>query len=360
MTRDQGKGRNGWTGRLAGRWAGVVVGALLAVGGPAMAFQSRTTVPAATPGPSAGGPKTYADCLHDYAYRRDVATTCARLFPAAAAPATAAYPAAPPVATAPTPSAPTPTAAPSTPAAATPTREPVDITPQLNRLIDAWKNRPKPASETPRPPADPLAVIPDIQAACAAYADVPERWRRCTTDGWRTAGLRGQPPLELRNPPVVEPPPPPPPPVQPPPVVSRPPVETPPPLAPTTVTTEPVRPAPVVAPTPPPAATVQPPATPPAAVPPSPPSKSTSVWFWLLALVAAAGAGFGLAKLLSRARTPSPTVCTPDIALVADPGVVTLRPDGPPRAGMAVSLRVARDADGGQVRLDYPSLETAP
>ena len=48
--------------------------------------------------------------------------------------------------------------------------------------------------------------------------------------------------------------------------------------------------------------------------------------------------------------------------MVADLGVVTLTPDGPPRAGMAVSMRVALDVEGDAdaVRLDYPSLETAP
>jgi hypothetical protein len=50
----------------------------------------------------------------------------------------------------------------------------------------------------------------------------------------------------------------------------------------------------------------------------------------------------------------------PEIALVADLGVVVLTPDGPPRAGMAVSMRVALEEGEGDVRLDYPSLETAP
>jgi hypothetical protein len=48
------------------------------------------------------------------------------------------------------------------------------------------------------------------------------------------------------------------------------------------------------------------------------------------------------------------------VVLVADPGVVVLTPDGPPRAGMAVSMRFALDPGGDDVRLDYPSLETAP
>jgi hypothetical protein len=92
----------------------------------------------------------------------------------------------------------------------------------------------------------------------------------------------------------------------------------------------------------------------------------TPIWFWLIALAVAAGGGFGVAKLLNRTRPSSsrpskvaPAPC-PEIALVADPGVVVLTPDGPPRAGMAVSLRVETAADGGEVKLDYPTLETAP
>lgn len=104
-----------------------------------------------------------------------------------------------------------------------------------------------------------------------------------------------------------------------------------------------------------------PPRTPP---PPKPPANP--LWPWLIALVAAAGGGFGLAKLLSRGRSSprlpkaAPPPYAPQIALVADPGVVVLTPDGPPRAGMAVSLRIEGAPDGGEVRLDYPSLETAP
>ncbi len=372
MTRDQGRGGDDWIGRLARcGGGGLIAGVLLAAAGPAMAFQSRTTGPTVTPSPVASGPKTYADCLHDYAYRRDVAMTCARLFPAAAAPAATAPATTAPATTTTTPNA-TPPPAASTPAA-TPTRQPVDITPQVTKLIEAWKNRPK---STPKPPADPLAVIPGIQAACADYVGVPERWRRCTLDAWRTAGFSGQPPLVLQNPPVVAPPPVAPPPVQPPvayppvappPVVqSKPPVQTPPPLTPETVQPEPVVPTTVAVPEPPPAAVVpSTPAPPPAVVPP-PPSKppATPIWFWLLALAAAAGTGFGLAKLLSRPRPPrpdkvSPALC-PEVALVADPGVVVLTPDGAPRAGMAVSLHFERAGGEDAVSLDYPTLETTP
>jgi len=358
--RDQGKGGSGWTGRPAGRLiGGLAASLLLALAGPALAWQSRTT-PVVTPSPTAGGPRTYTECVRAYANRPDAATTCARLFPATA-----------PAASTPstyTPPATTPASTP-TPTETTP---PVDITPQLNKLIDAWKNRPK---TTPKPPADPLAVIPDIQAKCGAYAGAPERWRRCVADEWRTAGLKGQPPLVLQNPPAVEPapyqppvtPPPVTPPVQPPVVQSTPPVQTPPPLTPETVEPEPLVAAPVAVPEPPPAAIVPPPPAPPPAVvpPPTPASPATPIWFWLAALVAAAGAGFGVAKLLTRARPPRPAKVAPappcpEIALVADPGVVVLTPAGPPRAGMAVSLRVERAADRDAVRLDYPTLETAP
>lgn len=355
MTRDLGRVGGSQAGWPARRWAGVSAAALLAVATSAAAFQqpvrpvTTTTVPAvAAPAATsaaapANAPRTYAECLRSYAGRTNAAAVCQRLFPDA------------------TPSTATPTTT-------TPTREPVDITPQLDKLLDAWRNRPR---TPPATPADPLAVIPGIQAACAAYAAVPERWRRCTADGWRKAGLGGEPPLVLRNPPVVEPPPVQPPVVQPPPVQlpvveppivqSKPPIQTPPPLTPETIEPESVRPAPVVTPDPPPTAVVPP--TPPA-VPPK--TSATPVWFWLLALVAAGGAGFGAAKLLNRVRKPPsrpPAVeaapC-PVIALVADPGVVVLTPDGPPRAGMAVSLRFERAADGGEVRLDYPTLETAP
>ena len=357
MTRYQARG--GWL-----RTGGLAAGLLLALAGPAPAFQSRTT-PAVTTSPAAVGPRTYTECMRAYANRPDAATTCARLFPATA-----------PAASTPSTSTPSTTtpASTSTPAQTT---QPVDITPQLDKLLDAWKNRPR---TTPKPPADPLAVIPDIQAKCGAYAGVVERWRRCVADAWRTAGLRGEPPLVLQNPPAVEPPPVQPPvqppvttrppvtpPVQPPVVQSKPPVQTPAPLTPQTVEPEPVVAAPVAVPEPPPAAIVpSPPAPPPAVVPPPPPAPpGTPIWFWLAALVAAAGAGFGVAKLLSRARTPrpaksSPAPPCPEIALVPDPGVVVLTPDGPPRAGMAVSLRVERAADRDAVRLDYPTLETAP
>jgi hypothetical protein len=338
-----------------GRWAGGFAALLLSIATPAAALQqppvTTTTVPAAA-APAVAAPRTYAECLRVYANQRSATTYCQRLFPnatlAAATPSTTA-----PAAT--------------TPTTQTPPREPIDLT----KLIDAWQNRPK-TPPTTTTPADPLAVIPEIQAACAAYASVPERWRRCTADAWRKAGLRGQPPLVLQTPPAVEPPAPPvvtpppyvpPPPVQPP-VVSKPPVQTPPPLTPKTVEPEPVvqpelPPVAVVEP-PPPSAAVQPP------VPPPPKPPSTPIWFWLAALVAAAAGGFGVAKLLNRARPPSSRPATveaapcPVIALVPDPGVVVVTPDGPPRAGMAVSLHIERDADGGAVSLaDYPKLETA-
>jgi hypothetical protein len=347
--------------------------ALLAVATPAGAFQqavrpaTTTTVPtvaapAATSTPttsttSTAAPKTYAECLRSYAARTNATAVCQRLFPNATPSTT-------------TPAATTPSTSTGT-TSATPTREPVDITPQVDKLLDAWRNRPK---TTPKPPADPLAVIPEIQAACAAYVGAAERWRRCTLDRWRTAGLKGSPPLVLQNPPVVEPPPVqppvvqppsnPPPVVQPPVVRSKPPVQTPPPLTPETVEPEPVSPVVIAEPEPP--TSVQPASPPAVAPPPAPKPPATPIWFWLLALVAAAGVGFGVAKLLSRAKTPSsrpakvsPAPC-PVISLVADPGVVVLTPDGPPRAGMAVSLRFDSAADGGEVALDYPTLETAP
>lgn len=364
MTRDLGRVGGG----QAGRWRGGFVAALLlSIATPVAAFQQRpvttTAVPTAAPAatPAAAAPKTYAECLRSYVGRTNAAAYCQRLFP------TTAPAAATPSTTAPAGATSTPTPPTTTP----PTREPVDLT----KLIEAWQNRPRTPPVTPKPPADPLAVVPEIQAACASYASVPERWRRCVADAWRTAGLRGQPPLVLQNPPVVEPPPPPvvqPPPVQPPPpVVSKPPIQTPPVLTPKTV-----EPEPVIEPVPPPVAIVEPPPTAPPSVvvappplpqaplPPKPPA--TPIWFWLVALVAAAGGGFGVAKLLSRARLSSsrpakvaPAPC-PEIALVADPGVVVLTPDGPPRAGMAVSLRFETAVDGGEVKLDYPTLETAP
>lgn len=296
-----------------------------------------------------------------YAARRDATAVCRRLFPtttpAAATPSTTV-----PAATTPTISTPTPT------------REPVDVTPQLNKLLEAWQNRPKTPPGTAKPPADPLAVIPEIRAACVSDASVPERWRRCTAAGWRRAGLRGDPPLALQTPPVIASPPPvvPSPPPALPPVVSPPPIQTPPTLTPEAVEPEPVLDAPLIEPALPPVAVVEPPAPrpPPVALAPSPPleaspSPSIPIWLWLIALVAAVGAGFGLAKLLSPARPPRPSKlgalpCTPEIALVADSGIVVLTPVGPPRAGMALSLRIERAADDGDVRLDYPRLETAP
>ncbi|WP_156390631.1 MULTISPECIES: hypothetical protein [unclassified Caulobacter] len=366
MTRDLGRVGGDQAGRSAGRRAGGVVAVLLlAIATPAAAFQQSVrpvttavpTVAAPTAAPAVAAPKTYAECLRSYVGRTNATAYCQRLFPDAA------------------PAAATPST--TVPPATAPAPEPVDITPQLNKLIDSWQNRPK----TPKPPADPLAVIPEIQAACAPYAGVPERWRRCTADAWRTAGMRGQPPLVLQTPPVVAPPPVvQPPPVQPP-VVSKPPVQTPPTLTPKPVKPEPVRPkpVPVVEPESPPVAVVEPPPSPrpppvagapatPVEAPPPAERPAIPIWLWLVALAAAAAGGFGLAKLLSRARAPSSrpsrvqaAPCTPDIALVADPGVVVLTPDGPPRAGMAVSLRIERAADDGEVRLvDYPTLETAP
>jgi hypothetical protein len=359
VTRDLGRVGGSQAGRRFGRWAGGLAALLLSIATPAAAFQQAPATTTAVP--TVAAPKTYAECLRSYAGRTNATAYCQRLFPNATSAAT-------------TPSTTAPAAATSTtPAPQTPTREPVDLT----KLIGAWQNRPKIPPATSKPPADPLSVVPEIQAACAAYASVPERWRRCVADAWRTAGLRGEPPLVLQTPPVVEPPPPvvkPPPPVQPPlvqpPVVSKPPVQTPPPLTPKTVKSEPVRPLVVVEPEPPPVAAVEPQSPskpPPMVVPPPPKPPATPIWFWLVALVAAAGGGFGVAKLLSRKRTPSSrpakveaAPCTPDIALVADPGVVVLTPDGPPRAGMAVSLRIEPDAGGGEVKLDYPTLETAP
>ena len=112
-------------------------------------------------------------------------------------------------------------------------------------------------------------------------------------------------------------------------------------------------------------------AAPPAPPPQAPlPAKGPSVpiWLWLVALAAAAGGGFGLARWLGRPRPPSRVAqpastsapSAPEIALVPDPGVVVLKPDGPPRAGMAVSLRFEPAADLAELKLDYPALETAP
>jgi hypothetical protein len=343
-----------------------------------------------------------------YSHRADAATMCRRMFPltrtspiiratpsvggiAARAPyvtpspATPA-PATPPVAAPPSTSTQTPPET-SPPPSRTPPREPVDITPGINKLIEAWANRPRTPKPPPRSPADPLAVIPEIQAACAGYAANAERWRRCTSDAWKTAGLRGQPPLVLQIPP--EPPPPvyepPPTPVQPeqpvqtgPTPTEPPPPESSPPVQPPSALPQPVAPEPpIAAVTPPPSQPLQPSQppvvaapTPQPALPVTPSSPSIPIWAWLLAVVAlviaAAAGGFGLAKLLGKARPPRPpkaevAACEPaEVVLVADPGVVVLTPDGPPRAGMAVSMRFALDPGGDDVRLDYPSLETAP
>ena len=366
VTRDLGRVGGSQAERWFGRWAGGFAALLLAIATPAAAFQRPPVATTAAPvsaTPAVAAPKTYAECLRSYAGRTNATAYCQRLFPNATPAATTSSTTAPAGATSTPPPAPT-----TTP----PTREPVD----LSKLIEAWENRPKTPPPTTKPPPDPLAVIPEIQAACAAYARVPERWRRCAAEAWRKAGLRGEPPLVLQTPPVVASPPvvKPPPPVRPPPVqppvVSKPPVQTPPPLTPKTVEPEPVRPVAVVEPELPPVAVVEPqspPKPPPVVVPPPPKPPATPIWFWLVALVAAAAGGFGVAKLLSRARPPSrppkgeAAPCTPGIALVADPGVVVLTPDGPPRAGMAVSLRIERDPDGGAVSLvDYPKLETAP
>lgn len=368
MARDLGKG-GGRARRLAECWAGALtVVVLLSSATSVAAFQqaprpaTTTAVPTAPYAASSAAPtapKTYDECLRSYVRRADPTAYCRRLFPDTA------------------PSTTVPGAA-STPGDFTqsPPREPVDITPQLESLIDAWRNRPRTPTATPRPPADPLAVIPDIQAACAAYAATPERWRRCTADGWRQAGLRGQPPLALQTPPAIEPPPVYPLPVEPqpvrPPLVQpKPPVQAPPTLSPRTVEPEPVQPAPIVEPQLPPVAVVGPPSAPPPRVAPTPPqaalpakAPTVPIWLWLVALAVAAGGGFGLARWLGRARPTSSRAasapCAPEIALVPDSGVVVLKPDGPPRAGMAVSLRFAFAAGAGEVRLDYPALETAP
>jgi hypothetical protein len=86
----------------------------------------------------------------------------------------------------------------------------------------------------------------------------------------------------------------------------------------------------------------------------------------VLALVAAGAAGFGASHWRARvqaakaARGGAASAPT-KIVLVADPGVVVVTPDGPPRAGMAISMRLLPYDDGeGAVRLDYPILETAP
>lgn len=407
MTRDLGRVGRGLTGRSAGRW-GLGAGAclLLAIASPASS-QSRAVTPS-----------SYAECLRAYSARTDAAAYCRRLFPAQApsqvTPSRAAgtYVRQTPNIQGTTPGATTtPSTTPDPPSSSTgsqtppptrvppsrtPEREPIDITPQLNQLIEGLASR----QRTPKPPAklpaDPLAVIPGILADCAAYTGNAQRWRRCTADGWRGAGLRGQPPLVLQTPPtpppVYEPPPVYQPPVQSepsPPVQSRPPPVTPKPPAKPPVKPVPKPPPPVVAQPEPPVAVVPPLETPPPvappplspqpppvvfapapppAVPPQPKPPSIPIWAWLVALAVAAGGGFGVAKLVGRARsvpsrTPGPEAAPcapPEIALVVDPGVVVLTPDGSPRAGLAVSLRFDRAADADEIRLDYPSLETAP
>lgn len=394
MTRDLGRGGGGQAGRLAERWAGGLAAALvLTVATPSAAVDEFAPVV-----------KSYSECLTAYRGRTDLVSYCRSRFPLSRTAVTALPPPrlsavtpVPPPATTPpatTPPATTPpattsvpTAPPSTstrdpPTTRTPPREPVDITPQVTRLIEAWATRPRTPRPPPRPPADPLAVIPQIQAACAAQAGDAERWRRCTTDAWKQAGLRGQPPLVLQVPPA--PPPPvyePPPPTRPdPPVQSRPPPTRPnPPVQSRPQPTPPVQPPPAVEPEPPVAAVTPraPPAPPPVIVVPTPQPAppvaawSVPIWVWLAALAAlvvAAAGGFGLAKLLGRARpslsraqkVEAAALAPAEVALVVDPGVVVLKPDGPPRAGMAVSMRFALDAGADDVRLHYPSLETAP
>lgn len=359
MTRDLGRVGGSQAGRHAGRWTGRLVACLWVACLWVACLWLAAATPAAAVQPTPD-PTSYADCMRIYSHWANAASYCRQRFPLSTSPTRTApivratpsvgglssrppiavvtppATATPPASTTPTPTTPPSTANPApsagrTPSAEPPARPPVDITPTVNRFIERWANRPRTPKPPPGTPADPLAVIPEIQAACAPYAGVPERWRRCTADAWRTAGLRGQPPLVLQNPPVVAPPPPvQPPPVQPPPTQSDPRIEPPPPPAP-----DPVEPAPAVEPDAPPVAVVEPevPVTrpPPAVVTPQPPPERPSIpiWLWLA-------------------------------ALVADPGLVVLTPDGPPRAGMAVSLRcmLAPDADG--VRLDYPRLETAP
>lgn len=392
----------GRVGRHAGRWVlGAVACLLAAVASPASP-QSR-----------AAAPSSYVDCMRIYSAQTNAATYCRRLFPQTPTQVTPSRAAGTYVRQTPniqgtTPGAatPPPTSDPASsstgsqtppptrvPPSRTPEREPVDITPQLNQLIEGLANRPKTPRPPAKPPADPLAVIPGILADCAAYAGNAERWRRCAADGWRGAGLRGQPPLVLQTPPapppVYEPPPVYKPPIQPPPVQSQPPVTPQPPAKPPVkptpkppppVAAQPEPPVtvapPLVAPTPPqqpsresfkPPPVVAAPAPPPA-VPPEPRPPSIPIWAWLVALAVAAGGGFGVAKLLGRARSvpsraPGPEAAPgapPEIALVVDPGVIVLTPDGSPRAGLAVSLRFDRAADADEIRLDYPSLETAP
>ena len=382
MTRDLGRILGGWAG-------GALACLLLAIAAPAA---SQQAAPAAT---TVAAPRTYSECVRGYVGRVDPSTYCRRLFPAtapvAATPATTV-----PAATAPT--TPTPyercLAASGRSAEArrlcaqrypggapTSTPAPIDITPQINQWLDSLSTRPRPPA---RPPADPLAVVPEIQATCAQWAGNTARWLRCTAEAWRRTGLRGQPPLVLQTPPspppvidkppVVQEPtdqtPVRPPPVEPEPPIVKPPVPEPPilvqPDPPADVVPPPAAPQPPT-PGPKPPALVEPPA------PPQPVPPPTPVWAWalaiLVALLAAGAGGFGLSRWLAGRGPRAPgmskpvaaAACAPpQIALVADPGVVTLTPDGPPRAGMAVSMRVVRADDADAVRLDYPTLETAP
>jgi type II secretory pathway pseudopilin PulG len=188
VTRDLGRVGSGRAGRHAGRWAGgIIASLLLAIAGPATARQAAAT---ATP-----SVRTYAECTRAYAARRDAASYCRRLFPAT--PAVTSYD------TCVEASGRTAEArklcAQRYPDTAPKPSEPIDITPQLNQLIDSWANRPRP---TKPPPADPLAVVPGIQAACAQWVGNAERWLACTADGWRGTGLRGQPPQVLLTPPA--------------------------------------------------------------------------------------------------------------------------------------------------------------
>jgi hypothetical protein len=227
VTWDLGRVGRGLTERHAGRWVlGAVACLLLVIASPALS-QSRAVTPS-----------SYSECLRTYSARTDAASYCRRLFPTQVTPSRAAgtYVRQTPNIQGTTPgattSSPTPTTTdptssstgyqtpPSTrvPPSRTPEREPIDITPQLNQLIEGLASRPRTPKPPAKPPADPLAVIPGILADCAAYTGNAERWRRCTADGWRGAGLRGQPPLVLLTPPA-------PPPVYEPPSVYQPPVQ---------------------------------------------------------------------------------------------------------------------------------------
>ena len=376
MIRDLGRVGGGRAGRHAERWVGGIVACLLlAIAGPATARQAAATT-SSTQTPAI---QSYDECTRAYASRRDVASYCRRLFPAPAA--VTSYDTCV-QATGRTAEA-RRLCAQRYPDTAPKPAEPVDITPQLNKLIDSWVNQPKPPA---KPPADPLAVIPGIQAACAPWADDAQRWLRCAAEGWRETGLRGQPPLALQTPPtppVIDKPSVPqapvdqvpvkPPPVRPdPPPIAKPPAPEPPVVAQSDPPVDVAPPA--VKPEPPPTPVPSPPKLVDPALPPRPAPPSVPLWAWLLAavvaLVAAGAGGFGLSRWLSKAKPASPRQAKVEaapsaptaIALVADLGVVTLTPDGPPRAGMAVSMRVALDTGAGAdaVRLDYPSLETAP